>query len=444
MRGLPGWLLVLFVVLLAAGTDEFVIAGVLPEIGRDLGVPVAVAGQLVTAFAVVYALGAPLLSLVTDRLPRRAVIVAGLALFVLANALAALAPGYPVLLAARVLSAVGAAVVTSTAFAVAAEGAPEGRQGRYLAVVVAGITVALFTGVPLGAWTAGAYGWRSTFWMIAGVGAVAAVAVRLTAPDLPGGATAPLRERLAPLRSLPVVRLLSMTFLGAVGGLMFYSYLAPYVASVADRTAREAQPLVVGALFLVGVTGVVGALLGGRAVDAWGPHRTLRRAVGGHVLAMAAAAALGLVAAGTGGGGGGGWVLVPLALVVGVWSVLAWSFNPPAQGVLMSIAPRAAVTAMALNISAMYLGTGVGGALGGAILKVTGDEAAWVPAVATVLLASSYVLARGVAAHAPAVDTRVASGPATDLPPTDVPESGLPASEVTGPDVLAPDASRAR
>ncbi|MFG3259380.1 MFS transporter [Streptomyces sp. NPDC048172] len=414
MRGLPGWLFVLFVVLLAAGTDEFVIAGVLPEVGRDLGVPVAAAGQLVTAFAVVYALGAPLLSLITDRLPRRAVMVAGLVVFTLANALAALAPGYAVLLTARVLSAVGAAVVTSAAFAVAAEGAPEGRQGRYLSVVVAGITVALFTGVPLGAWLAGAYGWRSTFWLITAVGAVAAVAVRATAPDLPGGAAAPLRERLAPLRSLPVVRLLGVTFVGATGGLMFYSYLAPYVADVADRTAQEARPLVVGALFLVGVTGVAGALLGGRAVDVWGPHRTLRRSVGGHVLAMAAAAGVGLA----GPGGGGVWVLAGLVLVVGAWSVVAWAFNPPAQGVLMGIAPQAATTAMALNISAMYLGTGVGSALGGLILKIGGGEAAWVPAVATVLLAGSYGLARRVAADAPAPAPGPGPGSAPGPAPT--------------------------
>ncbi|GAA2061017.1 MFS transporter [Streptomyces albiaxialis] len=395
MRGLPGWLYVLFLVLLAAGTDEFVIAGVLPEIGRDLGVSAGAAGQLVTAFAVVYGLGAPLLSLVTDRLPRRTVMVGGLLLFTVANALAALAPGYGVLVAARVLSAVGAAVVTSAAFAVAAEGAPEGRQGRYLSVVVAGITVALFTGVPVGAWLAGAYGWRSTFWLIAAVGAVAAGAVRLTAPDLPGGATAPLRERLAPLRSVPVVRLLGVTFVGAGGGLMFYSYLAPYVADVSGRTSDEAGPLVVGALFLVGVTGVAGALLGGRAVDAWGPHRTLRRSVGGHVLAMAAATVLAFLA------DGGGWAaLVPLALVIAAWSVVGWSFNPPAQGVLMSIAPHAATTALALNISAMYLGTGVGGALGGLILKAGDGDVAWVPAAATVLLASSYVLARRVAKDA--------------------------------------------
>ena len=88
------WLAGLFVAMLAIGTDEFVIAGVLPQISADLAVPVAATGQLITAFAVTFALAAPLLALLTDRFPRRTVIVAALAAFAVANAAAALAPGY--------------------------------------------------------------------------------------------------------------------------------------------------------------------------------------------------------------------------------------------------------------------------------------------------------------------------------------------------------------
>ncbi|WP_052428231.1 MFS transporter [Actinopolyspora erythraea] len=108
-----------------------------------------------------------------DKLPRRVVLCGGLVVFTVANAAAALAPNYWTLMAARIVAALAAAGVTSAAFATATAGAPEGRQGSYLSVVTAGMTVALFTGVPLGTLLGGTHGWRATFWLIAAVGAMA-------------------------------------------------------------------------------------------------------------------------------------------------------------------------------------------------------------------------------------------------------------------------------
>ncbi|GAA5129239.1 hypothetical protein GCM10023320_49430 [Pseudonocardia adelaidensis] len=125
-RTMPAWLVVLFAALLATGTDELVIAGVLPSVAADLNVSVGVAGQLVTAFAVAYARGTPLLAVLTDGFSRRGVLIVGLIVFASANAGAALASGYLVLLAARVVTALAAGVVTSAAFATAASGAPRG------------------------------------------------------------------------------------------------------------------------------------------------------------------------------------------------------------------------------------------------------------------------------------------------------------------------------
>ncbi|OEV11535.1 arabinose ABC transporter permease, partial [Streptomyces nanshensis] len=116
---LPNWLHILFLTLVATATDEFIIAGLLPRIADDLDVGVPAAGQLVTVFAVVYALGAPTLAVLCERFARRTVTATGLALFVAANIAAALAPGYWWLLAARVAAALCAAVVTAAAFATA-------------------------------------------------------------------------------------------------------------------------------------------------------------------------------------------------------------------------------------------------------------------------------------------------------------------------------------
>ncbi|WP_121745118.1 MFS transporter [Streptomyces sp. E2N166] len=376
---LPGWLCILFLTLLATATDEFVIAGVLPAVADDLEVSVAAAGQLVTVFAVVYAVGAPTLSVVCERFAKRTVLVVGLLLFVLANAAAALAPGYWFLMGARVAAALCAAAVASAAFATAAAGAPDGAQGRYLGVVTAGMTAALFSGVPLGSWLGGAFGWRATFWTIAAVGAVAAGGLLATAPPVPGGAVAPLRERLAPLRNRAVLRLVAVTFLAASGGLMFYTYLGPYTSEVAGGS----YGLLSFVLFLVGAAGLTGALLSGRASDAWGPQRSLRRVLAGHAIALALAA--GLVSSGLGD-------RCVLAAVIACWAFFAWALTPPVQGSILAAAgPSAGMTALSLNISALYLGTGVAAALGGAVVGTLGVTC--VPLAAATLMALAFLLA---------------------------------------------------
>lgn len=391
--GLPGWLYVLFLALLATATDEFVIAGVLPSVADDLQVSVAAAGQLVTVFAVVYAVGAPTLAVMCERFPRRTVMAAALAVFVLANAAAAVAPGYWWLMAARVVAALGAAVVASAAFATAAAGAPPSEQGRYLAVVTAGMTVALLTGVPVGSWLTGAMGWRAAFWLIAAVGTLALVGLLMTAPIVPGGEPAALRERLQPLRDTGVLRLVAVTFLAASGGLMFYTYLSAYTAQVASGSSGLLSSL----LFLVGVAGLAGALLAGRITDVWGPARSLRLVIGGHALALGLAAVLVFTEVDS---------RLALAVVIGSWALCAWGLTPPVQGSILAAAgPPSGMTALALNISGLYLGTGVAGAVGGTVISMAGVR--YVPVAATVLMMLSFVL------------TLPAGAPRRAVPPAD-------------------------
>ncbi|MCN9242932.1 MFS transporter [Streptomyces sp. RY43-2] len=375
---LPSWLFVLFLTLLATATDEFIIAGVLKTIAADLDVSLSAAGQLVTVFAVVYALGAPTLAVVCERFPKRSVMIVGLLCFVVANVVAALAPGYWILMGARVFAGLAAAIVTSAAFTTTAMGAPEGMQGRYLGVVTSGMTAALFTGVPLGSWLGGAFGWRATFWLIAGVGAIAALGLLVTAPNIPGSNSAPLKERLSPLRNAAVLRLVMVTFLAASGGLMFYTYLGAYTTEVAHGSYHMLSVM----LFIVGVAGLAGALLAGRAIDARGPRTGLKLVIGGHVIGLALAALL--VFSGIGNP-------IVLGVVIAFWAVWAWGLNPPIQGSIMGAAgPQVGMTALALNISGLYLGTGVAGAIGGAIVGFA--DIKWVPVAATVMMTLSFFL----------------------------------------------------
>ncbi|MFW6723998.1 MFS transporter [Streptomyces sp. MAR4 CNY-716] len=389
IRRAPGWLIGLFVATLALGTDEFVIAGLLPELAADLGVSTGAAGQLISVFAVAFALGAPVLAVVLDPYPRRGVMLTGLAVFVLANVAAAVAPTFGVLVVLRAVAGLAAAVVSSTAFAVAAEGAPAGRQGRYLSVVTAGLTVALFTGVPVGAWMGAAFGWRSTFVL---VGVVALGALAVLGGGLPGsesesasegaseGAGAPavgLGERLGPLRNARVLRLVLAVFLSGAGGLMFYSYLGAVLER--HRGDSEDLPLV---LLLVGVVGVPSALLGGRLADRYGGRRSRLMVLGGHAGALGIAGVLLAVRA----------PFVAVLAGIGVWSVFAWALNPPLQASTIEAAPEAPLTAIGLNISGLYLGTAVAAGAGGALVE--GAGAGWIPFAGAAALTGAWASAR--------------------------------------------------
>lgn len=329
-----------------------------------------------TGFAFAFALGAPVLAVWLDRYPRRLVLFGGLAVFVLANIGCALAPDLTTLLVLRIIAGLSAAAVSTTAFATAAEGAPEGKQGTYLSVVTAGLTVALFTGVPVGAWIAGALSWRSTFVLIAIVAALAALIALMTMPRLPGGKPGTLGQKLAPLRNTGVLRMVVAIFLCGTGGLMFYTYLGPITLHTLGTDT--ALPIL---LLVVGLVGVVSALIGGRLTDSYGPRRARLAILGGHALALALVATLVFIGAPI-------WLF---GIGVGIWSIFAWALNPPMQASTIAAAPDAAMTAVSLNISGLYLGTAVAGALGGLTLDHLGASA--IPVAGVIALAAAWLVA---------------------------------------------------
>lgn len=327
-------------------------------------------------FARTFALGAPVMAVVLAPYPRRQVLLTALAAFTIANIAAAAAPTFGILAALRAVAGLAAAVISSTAFAVAAQAAPPGRQGRYLSVVTAGLTVALFTGVPIGAWAGALLGWRSTFVLIAVValGAMAVLAAGL--PRLEGTPAGGLAERLSPLRNVRVLRLVLAVFLSGAGGLMFYSYLAALLEQQRGDTA--ALPWV---LLLVGAIGVPSAFLGGRLADRYGGRRSRLIVIGGHAAALATTG--GLLAVDS--------PMPLLMLGIAAWSVFAWALNPPLQASTIEAAPQAPMTAISLNISGLYLGTAVAAGIGGII--VDGPGPLWIPVAAAVALALAWISA---------------------------------------------------
>ncbi|PYG01794.1 MFS transporter, DHA1 family, inner membrane transport protein [Georgenia satyanarayanai] len=268
------------------GTTEFVIMGMLPIVGADLGVDVPTAGQYVSSYAMGVVVGAPLLTALTVRLARRWTLVGLLVLFTLGNLLSALAPTHEVLLATRFLTGLPHGAFFGVGVLVAASLVAPSRRGRAMATVVLGLTIANVVGVPGGTFIAQQLGWRWTFAAIALVGVVATIAVAAFAPrgERDTTTTGSLRAELAAFARPQVLLTLAVVIFGLGGLFASYSYVAPMLTDVSGL-AESSVPWV---LVLVGVGMTAGSYLGGRMSD----RSTLATLAGGLVLVIAVLLAL--------------------------------------------------------------------------------------------------------------------------------------------------------
>jgi DHA1 family purine base/nucleoside efflux pump-like MFS transporter len=349
----------------AVGTSAYVVSGVLPAVSSELHVSLTAAGQLATAFALSYAVGAPLLSTLTGRWERRTLLIAALLLAALGNGIAALATDYPVLIVGRIVAALGAAAYTPAATLFATGFLPPEERGRAVAVVFGGLTFALVLGVPAGSLLGGTLGYRGVFALIAAVCLVVAVAVRSALPKVAAPAAVSLRERFAGLTDRRVQTVLLMTVLAVLGTMSVYIYVVPLLAETAHLEGGT-----VGVLLLVyGLGAVLGNLVGGRATDRFGSLRTLAVALAGFTAVIAT---LTLTATSVAGAG----------IALFAWSLFTWAFNPPIQNLLLELGEGGGLL-LAMNASAIYLGAGLSAIVGGLVINLLGVQ--MLPPIAAVL-----------------------------------------------------------
>ena len=345
-------LLVLALGTFALGTDTFVIVGILPDIAHQLHVSVDVAGQLVTVFSLTYALGSPVLMALAGDIACRRLLLLSLALFVAANLVAAVASNFAILLVARILAASGAAVFTPTASAAATALAPMEKRGRALALVTAGMTVSLVLGVPLGIFVGSQFGWQMTFLLLALLSVLAFAGVLAFFPHIARSPAIGLRTRLALVRRPILLVTLFYSTCCAAGGFTVYTYLGPLLQ---QRTHLHGAGI--SSIFLLfGLAGVLGNGIGGYSADRWGTTRTLTLPpllVGLALLALPFAATS----------------FPGAAIAIAVWGVAGWMVPPAQQSRLIALAPEVSAEILSLSVSALYMGTASGAALGGLVLN---------------------------------------------------------------------------
>jgi multidrug resistance protein len=350
--------LALFALTIAAyaiGTTEFVIVGLLPTVAGDLGITLPLAGLIVSVYALGVTFGAPVITALTGRLPRKTLLLGLMGLFILGNSAAALSPNYELLLVARVLSAFAHGVFFSVGATIAAELVPADRRASAIAMMFMGLTVAIVTGVPLGTFIGQSFGWRATFWAVAVLGVIAFAGIAVLLPaTLSRVAPARLMEQLRVLGSGRLLLAFAMTALGYGGTFVTFTYLASMLEQVTGFAASSVSLILV----LYGAAIAAGNLVGGRVADR-DPVRALT------VLFALQAVALLLFSftavSPT-------WALVTLAAM----GFLSFANVPGLQLYVVQLAqrhrPGAVDVASALNIAAFNLGIALGAWIGGLVV----------------------------------------------------------------------------
>ncbi|OWJ89114.1 MFS transporter [Pseudomonas sp. A46] len=338
----------------ALGMASYVTAGLIPMIEASFAVSVAVAAQLVTAFTLAYGLGSPIFVALTPAHRQRTGLLLALGLFVIANAASALAESFTALMVWRAIAGIGAGVYLAMGIGASAAVSTPDHRGKAIAIIMGGMASGVVLGVPLSLLIAEQLGWQAALWLVTLLGLVAFFGLLLKLPSLPAATATTLGQKLAILGDGHVLVILLVSLLAAIASLGMYTFIAPLLADPAYGAVRSVTPY----LWVWGIGGVLGSFLIGPLVDRIkGPALTfaimLILAVSLFVLPLAAALSTWLV-------------MLPIAL----WGAVGWALQVPQNNelILARQAQGDGNLAIALNESALYLGSAIGAAAGGFVL----------------------------------------------------------------------------
>jgi multidrug resistance protein len=388
--------LALTIAVFAVGVDSYIVAAVLPAIADDLHESIAAVGLLASAYNLPTAIFAPILGPLSDRRGRRAAMLLGLAVFAVAAGACIVAPTLPLLILARAINGLGAAIVLPATFAYAADLPSPAERNRAMGIAVSAFPLSNLIGLPIGALVTGLFGWKAAFGFIALVAIVAALLIRRLPEELPASAAArrgyldAYRTVLADRRALGV---LFVTFAWFAGSMGLFIYLGEFFHEKFGLAIAQAGL----AYLVVGVVGVAASRLSSRFLQVLGARRTVILGISAFVLGAFVLP----------------WTVIalPVALVtLAFWAFGTWFGQPGQQMIVASLNPGLRGTMLAFNGSALNFGGVVGPIATGQVLAWGGFDAAarWASLVGLVALVAALRLlprsAGSVPASAPALD----------------------------------------
>lgn len=343
-----GWL-TLFII----GTDLFVVSPLLPLISQRFSIAPSTAGWMVAAFSITYAIGAPWLGSIADRIGKRRMIVIGLLGFSIGNALTGLASSFSLLVASRVVTGLSAAAVTPSIYAITGDVAPAERRGGWLAIVGSGLLIALWAGTPIGTLVSQFAGWKVVFLGLAIVSLSLGFLNQKVWRENDKTLHSVAHKNITQSRQSVCTVLIDVSVM-TIWGIAVYGVYA-YLGTILRLDDHFAPALVAIALLVYGIGATTGSLSGGRFTDRWGASRVSTLSLVGLAILLGVASLLFK---------SGLW-LFPLFLL---WAFAGYAFFPAFQSRLAQKYDKNRGMAMAWNNTALYVGITLGSLLGGWII----------------------------------------------------------------------------
>lgn len=332
------------------GTTEFVSMGLLPMIADDFGITEDTAGRAISGYALGVVVGAPLITALTGRTPRRRLLLILMAAFTIGNALSVVASSYPILLLARFIAGLPHGAYFSVAGLVAAAMAPAGQRGKAVAQVGMGLSVATVAGVPAAQALGSALSWHASYVLVAAIGIATGLLLWFLCPHMTEMPSTSVGTELGAFKRSQVLLTLAM---GTVGfGGMFAVYT--YITWTMTENAGMDPSLMWVVLMVYGIGNVCGNYFGGLLSD---------RALDKGILFALVMIAVVLVSF---------YFLSAFAIAgtlnFGLVGFFGATLSPTLQVRLMEVAGDAQTLAAALNHSALNLANASGAAIGGAVV----------------------------------------------------------------------------
>ncbi|PIC80803.1 MFS sugar transporter [Sporosarcina sp. P18a] len=352
-------LLALAISAFAIGTTEFVSVGLLPLIAQDLDISVSLAGLTISLYAIGVMIGAPILTSLTSRLPRKTVLIWIMVIFIIGNSIAVAATSLSVLLFARIISAFSHGVFMSIGATIAADLVPENRRASAISIMFTGLTVATITGVPFGTFIGQHVGWRSAFVLIVIIGVIGLVSNSLLIPsNLRQSAPTTLSDQTKLLTNGRLLLVFTITALGYGGTFVVFTYLSPLLQEVTGFK----QSTVVMILLVYGIAIAIGNMMGGKLANKNPIHALFYMFIVQAVILFILTFTAPFKVAG----------LITIILM----GIFAFMNVPGLQVYVVILAerfiPRAIDVASAINIAAFNAGIAIGSYLGGVVTDSIG------------------------------------------------------------------------
>ncbi|MEK5163413.1 MFS transporter [Paenibacillus sp. FSL R5-0527] len=336
-------------------TSELIVSGIIGTISGDLGVSLALAGQLVTVYSLSFAIGTPVIISLTSRLGRKQMLLASLAVFIAGCLAAWMSPNIAVLMLSRVILGVSSGVFLVVVFGAAAKIVPPEKIGSAIGTVVLGFSSAMILGIPLGMAIAEWLNWRAIFLILALLSIGVAYLINKLVPPMEGDAAVPFFMQFKVLGSAVIVSGLLITLFRESGNNLLFTYVIPFMQNILALPASYSSFV----MLWLGLVGAAGSRLGGYCIDRWGVSRVL---LAGLVMHAATISTLPLWAGRT----------IPGIAFLSLMALAMFATGTAIQSYFIARAPQSSNLVLSINTSITHLGLALGAGGGGLVLESTG------------------------------------------------------------------------